>query len=278
MYRRWESDDGTSARLQLVIPESLVPVVLDLSHNNPTCRHLGVTKTVERVKQRFYWSGLRRDVETWCRTCEQCCKRNNPKQKPRAPLVTSNVGYPGERVAMDIVGPFPKTERDNKYILVVCDYFTRWTEAFPLPNQEAATVAQVFVNEYVCGYGVPKQLRTDQGRNFESKQLIQEICELLQIHKTRPPPYHPQSDGLVERFNRTLEAMLSKYVNENQKNWDECLQLVMLAYRSSVQESTWQTPYFTTFGREVRLPLDIMFGGTKSKKSVNMYVEAVRNN
>jgi transposase InsO family protein len=177
---------------------------------------------------------------------------------------------------MDIVGQFPKTERDNKYILVVCDYFTRWTEAFPLPNQEAATVAQVFVNEYVCRYGVPEQLHTDQGRNFESK-LIQEICELLQIHKTRISPYHPQADGLVERFNSTLEAMLSKYVNENQKNWDECLQLVMLAYRSSVQESTRQTPYFMTFGREVRLPLDIMFGGTESKESVNMYAEAVRN-
>ena len=111
---------------------------------------------------------------------------------------------------MDIIGPFPKTELGNEYILIVCDYFTRWTESFPLPNLEATTVARVLVNEYICRFGVPEQLHTDQGRNFESK-LIQEICKLLEIHKTRSSPYHPQSDGLVERFNRTLEAMLSKY-------------------------------------------------------------------
>ena len=109
-----------------------------------------MTKTVERVRQRFFWSGLHQDVESWCRNCEVCCRQNNPRVKPRAPLVTSKVGYPGERVTMDIVGPFPKSANGNKYILVVSDYFTRWTEAFPIPNQEALTVAQVFVNEYVC--------------------------------------------------------------------------------------------------------------------------------
>ena len=99
---------------------------------------------------------------------------------------------------MDIVGPFPKSANGNKYILVVSDYFTRWTEALPIPNQEALTVARVFVNEYVCRYDVPVQLHTDQGRNFESK-LIEEMCKILEINKTRTSPYHPQSDGMVER-------------------------------------------------------------------------------
>ena len=110
---------------------------------------------------------------------------------------------------MDIVGPFPKSANGNKYILVVSDYFTRWAEAFPIPNQEALTVARVFVNEYVCRYGVPVQLHTDEGRNFESK-IVEEMCKILEIDKTRTSPYHPQSDGIVERFNRTLEAMLAK--------------------------------------------------------------------
>jgi hypothetical protein len=277
LYRRWESEDGTRSKLQLVVPKSLVPVILKSLHDNPTSGHLGVTKTVERVRQRFYWCGLQQDIESWCRTCEACCRRNNPKVKPRASLVTSKIGYPGERVAMDIVGPFPKTDNGNKYILVVSDYFTRWTEAFPIPNQEASTVARVFVNEYVCRYGVPVTLHTDQGRNFESK-LLKEMCEILKIDKTRTSPYHPQSDGMVERFNRTLEAMLAKYVNKNHKDWDEHLQLVMLAYRSSVHETTKQTPFFMSFGREARLPVDVMFGGSEVRKTRDQYVDDVRRN
>ena len=138
-----------------------------------------------------------------------CGSRNNPQCKPRAPLVPSKVGFPGERLAMDVVGPFPKSDQGNKYVLIISDYFTRWTEAYPIPNQEAVTIAETLVMEYICRYGVPQYLHTDQGRNFESK-LIKEVCELLGINKTRTSPYHPQSDGMVERFNRTLEAMLSK--------------------------------------------------------------------
>ena len=100
---------------------------------------------------------------------------------------------------------------------------------------------------------------TDQGRNFESK-LIKEVCELLEIKKTRTSPYHPQSDGMVERFNRTLEAMLSKYVSDNQRDWDVHLPLVMMAYRSSVHEATTFTLYFMMFGREICLLVDIMLG------------------
>ena len=277
LYRRWESEDGNRMKLQLVVPQSLVPEILKLLHDNPTSGHLGVTKTVERVRQRFFWSGLRQDVESWCRNCELCCRRNNPRVKPHAPLVTSKVGYPGERVAMDIVGLFPKSANGNKYILVVSDYFTRWTEAFPIPNQEALTVARVFVNEYVCRYGVPVQLYTDQGRNFESK-IVEEMCKILEIDKTRTSPYHPQSDGMVERFNRTLEAMLAKYVSKNQKDWDNHLQLVMLAYRSSVHETTKQTPFFMSFGREVRLPVDVMFGGSEIQRTRDEYVDDVRRN
>ena len=259
------------------MPQSLVPEILKLLQDNPTSGHLGVTKTVGRVRQRFFWSGLRQDVESWCRNCEVCCRRNNPRVKPRAPLVTSEVGYPGERVTMNIVGPFPKSANGNKYILVVSDYFTRWTEAFPIPYQEALTVARVFVNEYVCRYCVPVQLRTDQGRNFESK-LIEKMCKILEIDKTRTSPYHLQSDGMVEHFNRTLEAMLPKYESKNHVDWDDNLQLVMLAYRSSVHETTKQTPFFMSFGREVCLPVDVMFGGSEIRRTWDEDVNDVSRN
>ena len=119
-----------------------------------------------------------------------------------------NVGTPFERVALDVLGPLLTSESGNKHILLIIDYFTRWPEAYSLPNQEATTVAEVVTKEYVCRYGFPLELHSDQGRNFES-QVFQEMCHLLGIRKTRTTPLHPQSDGMVEQMNRTLEAQLS---------------------------------------------------------------------
>ena len=119
-----------------------------------------------------------------------------------------------ERVAVDVLGPVPKTESGNKYILIAQDHFTKWVEAVALSNQQATTVAEVLVNQFFCRFGVPMELHSDQGGNFESA-VFQEICKLLQITRTRTSPYHPESDGMVERFNRPLENGLTMFVNEN---------------------------------------------------------------
>ena len=111
-------------------------------------------------------------------------------------------------VATDLVGPLPESDIRNKYILVVPNYFTCWVEAFPLPNQEASTVATKLVDEIFLRFGVPEKLHSDHGRQFEA-QMITELCKLLNIHKTHTTPYHPRGDGLVERFNRTLFSMLA---------------------------------------------------------------------
>ena len=108
---------------------------------------------------------------------------------------------------MDILGPLPLTPRGNKFVLVVTDYFTKWTESYAIPNQEATTVAEKLVSEFVCRFGVPREIHSDQGTNFESK-VMTEVCKLLDIEKTRTTPLHPQSDGQVERYNRTLIEML----------------------------------------------------------------------
>ncbi|XP_056001857.1 uncharacterized protein LOC130048813 [Ostrea edulis] len=169
------------------------------------------------------------------------------------------VGEPLERVAIDILGPLPRTEKGNKYVVVISDYFTRWIEAYPVKNQEAMTIARVFVEEFVSRYGVPLQVHTDQGRQFEST-LFQDLCSMLKIDKTRTTPFNPKSDGLVERFNRTLEDMISKYVQPNQRNWDEVLPLMMLAYKSSVHDTTGYSPAKLNLGRELKLPVDLVYG------------------
>jgi transposase InsO family protein len=109
-----------------------------------------------------------------------------------------------ERIAIDVLGPLPKTDSGNQYILIAQDYFTKWPEAFALPDQQAVTVAEVLVNQFFTRFGVPMELHSDQGRNFESETL-REVCRLLAINKARRTPYHPQSDEIMERFNKTIE-------------------------------------------------------------------------
>ncbi|KRX17349.1 Retrovirus-related Pol polyprotein from transposon [Trichinella nelsoni] len=123
----------------------------------------------------------------------------------------------------------------------------------------ANTIARTLVNEFICRYGAPESLHSDQGRNFEAA-LIKELCETFDIHKTRTTPYHPQSSGLVERFHRTLLTMLSARATTYRRNWDLVLPMTLLAYRTSINESTKATPYRIMFGREAALPIDVMYG------------------
>ena len=277
LYRQWEEANSGTIKLQLVLPHSFIPTVLEALHSGIGGGHFGVRKTIEKVRSRFYWPQLRQDVEQWCRQCSACAQTKSPTTQARGPLNPSKVGFPMERMALDIVGPLPRTKRGNKYILVVADYFTRWVEAYGLPNTEASTVAKVLVNEWICRFGAPYAIHSDQGRNFES-QLFAELCTLLGIHKTRTTPYHPQSDGLVERFNRTLRMLLTTHLDKlPEDTWDEHLPMLMLAYRSSVQETTGSTPFNLMFGREVQLPVELMLGKGPEPGTTHLeYIEQLR--
>ena len=122
-------------------------------------------------------------------------------------------------IAVDIVGPITPGEAKNPYILVASDYFTRWAEAYAIPNLEAITVATTLVDEFFCRFSIPQQLHSDKGQQFESDVMK----EVLQISKTRTTPYHPQSYGLVERLNRTLICMLATSAQDNPTQFEENL-------------------------------------------------------
>ena len=261
LYWRWESPGGKNLRWQVVLPSPLRKQVFSELHDSKLAGHMGVRRTLERLRLRCYWPRMHVQVERWCKMCRVCAARKNPPRSPRAPLQVCNVGAPMERVEMNIPGPLPVSNRGNKYILVVGDYFSKWTEGYAIPNQEAATVAIVFVEEFVCRYGVPLQVHTDEGRNFEA-ELFQQMGKHLGADKTRTTAFHPQSDGMIERLNRTMEDLLAKTVSDNQKDWDECLPFVMMAYRSSTHESTGFSPTELMMGREVSLPIDLIVVGS----------------
>ena len=257
LCRKWESDMGDQTTDQIVLPENLRQTAFEAHHSHTTASHRGVKKTLSALQSRYYWPGLTSAVHRLVARCHVCGSKKIWGKKRRSSLKQYVVGAPMERIAIDILGPLPETPRKNKFILVVSDYFTKWTESYPLPNQEATTVAEKLVNEFICRFGVPRELHSDQGRNFESK-VFAEICKLLDIEKTRTTPLHPQSDGQVERFNRTLIEMLRGKIKEDQKDWDLQLPACMMAYRSAVHESTGVSPNLLMLGREVEVPLDVI--------------------
>ena len=139
-------------------------------------------------------------------------------------------------------------------------------EAFPLRDTVATTLAKVLVDEVICRYGVPKSIHNDQGANLCSS-VVQGMCDLLNIDQTRTSAYHPMGNGQVERFNRTIEAMLAKVVKESQRDWDYHLQKALLAYRTAVHETTGFSPYHLNFGRSPTLPIDIILGNLSGEYS-----------
>ena len=203
------------------------------------------------------------------------CAASKTPPKWKAALKPVKTGYPMQLVAVDILGPLPESDAGNSYLLVIGDYFTRWMEAFPIPNQEAITVARALVDKFFCRFDLPEQLHSDQGRQFES-ELLQQICNILRIKKSRTTPYHPQSDGVVERFNRTLISMLSTCATEHPFKWEDYVQKVCMTYNTSVQLTTSFTPYFLMFGCEARLPIDLTFSQPAQSTSATEYAAQLR--
>ena len=202
LYRRWQSraardlggDEGVS---QLVLPQECIHRVLQLAHSVPMSGHLGKKKTTARVAQRFYWPTMHRDIAEYCRGCAACqkCRKFKSTCAPMVPLPI--IGEPFSRIAMDMVGPLPRSRSGNKYVLVLCDYATRYPKAIPLKNTDAETVAEELLALF-SRVGIPNEILTDQGSNFQS-QLLKELYRLLRVDAIRTSPYHPQTDGLVER-------------------------------------------------------------------------------
>ena len=257
LYLRTPVGEGLETTLRAIVPRASRQEILELAHGSPVGGHFGVQKTVEKIKQRFHWLNTAKDVNYLCENCPTC-NRHKTHTSNRGALIPIYTKAPFERVAMNIVGPLPRTQRGIRYILTVVDNFTKHVTAYALPDQEAVTIARVFLNEFISRFGVPYIIHTDQGANFESN-MFKELFQLLNIKKTLTTPYHLQCDGHIERMNRTPIELLALNVANPTKNWDLDLGLVLIAYRSTVQLSTGFTPQFMLFGREMRLPLDVIY-------------------
>jgi transposase InsO family protein len=195
--------------------------------------------------------------------CPECAGYQRGAPPRQTQLKPTPIGAPWERLSIDITGKHPRSSLGYEWILTVVDHCTKWAEAIPLRNHTAVTVAKALYEVVFTRYGVPLQLLSDRGPEFES-ELISELCKWLGIDKLRTTPYKPSTNAVVERFHRTLNSILAKMVRENQRDWCSRLQTAMAAYRASVHESTGYSPNRLLLGQEVRAPIDVVLGAPGS--------------
>lgn len=257
---------------QLVLPRSHRKQVLKGLHND--VGHPAKDRTLSLMRERFYWPKMSMDVTQWVENCDRCLRRKSPFNT-KAPLVSISSTQPMELVCIDFL-TLEESKGGYGNILVVTDHYTRYAQAFPTRNQTAQTTARILFDEYFVHYGFPKSIHSDQGRNFESK-LIGELCKLAGINKSRTTPYHAMGNGMVERFNRTLLDMLGTLDKSDKINWKSFLRPLVHAYNCTRHESTGFCPFFLMFGRNPRLPIDVIMGTKGSETGVSSIPKYVEN-
>lgn len=244
---------GSQTTHQLVLPAELRDTVLTSLHDH--MGHMGVDRTLDLVRTRFYWPKMAMDVERKARTCGRCVRRKTRHDKA-APLVNIRTTRPLELLCMDYLS-LEADSSGTKDILVITDHFTKFAVAIPMTNQKARTVAKCLWENFMVHYGIPEKLHSDQGPDFESR-IIKELCQVAGVHKVRTTPYHPRGNP-VERFNRTLLDMLGTLQNQEKSRWRDHVRPLVHAYNCTRNEVTGYTPYELMFGRQPRLPVDLAF-------------------
>ncbi len=240
-------------KLLLVVPKT--KTVIKLAHSHPMAGHLGVMNSVQRIRDRFHWPVLDEEVKRFCQACPTC-QRTSPRHPPLSPLITLPViEVPFERIGKELVGLLPKSARGHEHILVILDYATHYPEAIALRKATAKNIAkELFL--LASRVGIPKEVLTDQGTPFMS-QVMADLCQLLQVKQLRTSVYHMQTDGLVERFNKTLKQMLRRVVAKDGRDWDLMILYMLFGVREIPQASTEFTPFQLLFGRQPRGLLDV---------------------
>ena len=258
LYRSVE-EPGLGQVYQLLVPKCLRLVVVEASHDQ--WGHQGIGRTLSFVKRRCFWPGITGFVREHVQNCFHCIASKAPTPTVRPPMRHLLAFKPLERVAID----FLKLDRGRgnfEDVLVMTDSFTKFAAAVPCKDQTAETVARVLRDKWFACYGVPMQIHSDRGRNFESR-LISELCCLYGIRKTRTTPYHAQGNGQTERFNKTLCGLIKSLDNKSRSQWPQLLPHLLFIYNATPHSVTGYAPYTLMFGREPSVPLDNLLNSAR---------------
>ncbi|XP_047025498.1 uncharacterized protein LOC124634121, partial [Helicoverpa zea] len=236
---------------------SEIPKILRENHDIPIAGHLGSSRMYSRIKEQFYWKGMRSDIENYIKKCKSCQENKALRKLNRAPMeITTTSTAPFQRIALDIVGPLPESGTAKlKYILTIQDDLSKYSVAYPLRSTTAEESADCLIH-FVSLFGIPKSILTDQGTNFTS-DLFKTTCQFLKIKLLWASPYHPQTQGALERSHSTLKEYLKSFINNNQDNWPTYVYTAMLTYNTTIHSTTKFTPYELVFGHKPFIPNSI---------------------
>ena len=243
-------------KLLLAIPASQRQDLLYSAHESLMAMHPGLTKTMLKLSDKYWFPHMRKEVGRHIARCGSCQQRKDPKQPIRVPLKNQYASSPFDVISVDFMGPLTPTDSNKRNILVWTDHFTRWCEIQATEDQLASTVAQSYVERIFCRFGCSRVLLSDRAKNFLS-EVIENINTLLQVEHRKTTPYRPQTNGLSEVTNRTIGTMLSHVVAENHRDWDKYIPLVQLAHNSARHTTINASPSMLLMCREVRFPYDM---------------------
>ena len=258
LYRKRKPSNRLNECWQAIIPKEMVNEFLYQLQDSPMSGgHFGVERTLARIKQRFWRPSLKTSVEKHIANCDRCWARSTAGIKRKAEMQTFSVQGAFKTMAADILGPVTIARKSRaRYILVMSDLSTKYAVTVALQDMTAATVANAIIDEWIMKFGAPDVIHTDQGSNFNS-EIMQGICRIFMIEKTRTMPYHPQGKGQVERFNRVIADTLSKDCAEKPQEWDVYLPYITFVYNTTVHRTIGATPYSMIFGRKAQYPIDL---------------------
>ncbi len=233
----------------LLVPQHLIPDILHEAHGHLLGGHFGVLKTKQRLLQSYYWSNMEQDITEHLRRCDKCQLTKVGRMAPELLSPLPQCTEPNQWVHADLFGP----HKDKKFILCVTDAFTKYVELVVLPNKEALTVATGILNRWICRFGLPLKLITDQGKEFTNK-MAEHLFSSLDIRHSTTSSYHPQCNSQAEVCNKTIAKYLAALVDDSTLDWELYVPALMFAYNTSFHCSIQATPFSLTYGIEARLP------------------------
>ena len=248
----YKKDKRHEDQLLRVIRTHELKPILYMMHNDLTAGHFATDIMFEKIRNRYYWPQMYENIRQYVQACEPCQKRGNPQRHTK--LHPIPVGRAFSKIGIDIVGPLNRTARGKKYIVVAVDYLTKWPEAKAISADTAEQVAHFIYEQIICQHGCPDEILSDRGTHFRNK-LIDQLLRKFKINHLLSTPYHPQTNGLVERFNRTLCESLAK-LSDKTNDWDLMIAPTLFAYRTSKQATTKIEPFYLVYGRSAKLPVD----------------------
>jgi len=273
LYRLFYDHRGLVLCYQLILPGEIKVPFLELVHND-AAGHLKFAKCLQHVVRRAWWWDWKKDLRMFIRCCSKCESFHRGRPPRQTKLNHTYSGYPGEKYGIDLQGPFPSSN-GYRYIFSALCCFSKYAIVVPLRNKEASTVAKAIVENIFLKYGLCTEILTDRGQEFQA-DLLSELLKILGVTRLKTSGYRPESNGACEVLHRTLNSLMAKVVNENQRNWSEWLSFITFAYNATEHSATRFSPFFVFFGRTPLWTVDLILPETaEDRKSLPDYTAQV---